>query len=217
MPYASLTTKHGLWQRADLRSGGLLDWAMHGIGIGACDDVDEGVWPTRALVSHDAAPRTIEGESGEEDDSMRDSDDDADAEAGQFANVPKPVSPPVCKYATTIMAPVQVDGAFNAPAFAAWPPARQTSGVRKLTHEDAVSIYLARLGPKTPRMAMRLAAEFGVTAKAVRDLWTLRTWAKSTEASRLLLAHNDYMPPGMQSLKSLIAEARVKRALHATP
>ena len=117
MPYVSLTTKHGLWQRADLRSGGLLDWAMHGIGMGAGDDVDErlAVWPTRDFVPHDAAPRTIDSESEEEKyDSMRDSDDDAEAEAGQFANVPKPVSPPLCKYATASMPPVQVDGAFNA-------------------------------------------------------------------------------------------------------
>ena len=103
------------------------------------------------------------------DDSMRDFNDDADA--SHFEIVPQPVSPPV-----------------NAP------PARHS--VRKLTHEDAVAIYLARLGPKTPRLATRLAAEFGVTAKAVRDLWTLRAWAKSTASSRLLLAHNDYMPPG---------------------
>ena len=206
MQYDSLTRKDGVWQRANLHSGGLLDWAMHEISI-ADDDMHErlAVWPTRALVPYDAAHRTIESE-GERDDhsSMRDSDDD-DEDAGQFEVVPQ-LPPPL---------PAQGHQAPNALVPAGLAPAHHS--VRKLTHENAVAIYLARLGSKTPKKASRLAAEFGITAKAVRDLWTLRTWGKSTAPFRLLLAHNDYIPPGMLSLASAIAAARVKRALHQAP
>ena len=84
-------------------------------------------------------------------------------------------------------------------------PARQ-----RLTHEEAVAIYLARLGPKSCKAAARMAAEFGITAKAVRDVWTGKTWAEQTRCVRTVQRANDYIPP---SASSAVAVARVQRAL----
>jgi len=84
-------------------------------------------------------------------------------------------------------------------------PARQ-----RLTHEEAVAIYLARLGPKSCKTAARMAAEFGVTAKAVRDVWTGKTWAEQTRCVWTVQSANDYIPP---SASSAVAVARVQRAL----
>jgi len=84
-------------------------------------------------------------------------------------------------------------------------PARQ-----RLTHEEAVAIYLARLGPKSCKTAARMAAEFGITAKAVRDVWTGKTWAEQTRCVRTVQRANDYIPP---SASSAVAVARVQRAL----
>ena len=84
-------------------------------------------------------------------------------------------------------------------------PARQ-----RLTHEEAVAIYLARLGPKSCKSAARLAAEFGITAKAVRDVWTGKTWADQTRSVWTLQSAKDYILP---SASSAVAAGRVKRAL----
>jgi len=53
----------------------------------------------------------------------------------------------------------------------------------RITKEVAVNIFLAKKTArrKQDRLAMRLAAEHGITAKAVRDIWSLRTWRRETE------------------------------------
>ena len=48
-----------------------------------------------------------------------------------------------------------------------------------ITPADAVRIYSAKLR-KTRHDASRLAAKFGVTAKAIRDIWRRRTWKRTT-------------------------------------
>ena len=48
-----------------------------------------------------------------------------------------------------------------------------------ITASDAVKIYKAKLR-KTRHDAARLAAKFGVTAKAIRDIWRRRTWKRTT-------------------------------------
>ena len=48
-----------------------------------------------------------------------------------------------------------------------------------ITAADAVRIYSAKLR-KTRHDAARLAAKFGITAKAIRDIWRRRTWKRTT-------------------------------------
>ena len=48
-----------------------------------------------------------------------------------------------------------------------------------LTENDAVEIYRAKQ-TKTRNDAARLGEKFGVTAKAVRDVWRRRTWTHAT-------------------------------------
>ena len=88
------------------------------------------------------------------------------------------------------------------------PKARPTR--QRLAHEEAVAIYLAKLGPKSSKTAARLAAEFGITAKAVRDVWRRQTWAEQTRCVWAVQIAKDYVPP---SPSSAVAAARVERAL----
>ena len=84
----------------------------------------------------------------------------------------------------------------------------------KLTHDEAVAIYLAKLGPKSSKTAARLSAEFGITTKAVRDVWTKKTWTDHTKCVWTMCLGKDYIPT---SPSSVAAAARVKRALQARP
>jgi hypothetical protein len=49
-----------------------------------------------------------------------------------------------------------------------------------ITAADAAKIYSAK-SRKTRHEAARLAAKFGITAKAIRDIWRRRTWKRTTE------------------------------------
>lgn len=136
--YKTLSIQQGFWQRADARSGGLQDWALHEI----CAQNDPG--------NIDKRPPAV-----------------------VIRKVPSPAR-------------------------------------LRLTHEEAVAIYLAKLGPKSSKTSARLAAEFGVSAKAVRDVWTGKTWANQTRCVWMMSARKDYIPP---SPSSAVAAARVNRAL----
>jgi hypothetical protein len=59
----------------------------------------------------------------------------------------------------------------------------QTDQRCAIKKEDAVSIFLAKRGKK-PRdgLAVRLAGIYGVTPKAVYDIWNMRTWRSVTKA-----------------------------------
>jgi len=52
-------------------------------------------------------------------------------------------------------------------------------GVARLTPSQAVHI-LQLWKTRTKRTAGLLAVEYGVTAKAIRDIWMLRSWAQNT-------------------------------------
>ena len=49
-----------------------------------------------------------------------------------------------------------------------------------LTSQDARTIYEVKRAGKTPHDAARLSVQYGITAKAVRDIWTHRTWKYAT-------------------------------------
>ena len=49
----------------------------------------------------------------------------------------------------------------------------------KLTKNNVVHIFQLRLA-KTPSTAGTLAEQYGVTAKAIRDIWKGRTWRRFT-------------------------------------
>ena len=62
-------------------------------------------------------------------------------------------------------------------------PAAELRGVCTITEEEAVIIFRANKAErvKRDRLASRLADEYGITAKAVRDIWSLRTWIRATK------------------------------------
>ena len=49
---------------------------------------------------------------------------------------------------------------------------------RKLTSDDAVRIFKIKLKQQKPSA---VASVFNVSEKAIRDIWSARTWAKATE------------------------------------
>ena len=49
----------------------------------------------------------------------------------------------------------------------------------KLNPDQAIYIFKQR-STKTIRTAVRLSAEYGITPKAVRDIWTRRSWVRET-------------------------------------
>jgi len=61
-------------------------------------------------------------------------------------------------------------------------PAALLRGVSIISGENAVTIFLSKTNQiKGDRLTMRLAEEFGISAKAVRDIWNLCTWAHATK------------------------------------
>jgi hypothetical protein len=60
---------------------------------------------------------------------------------------------------------------------------RRTTLSAKINASAAVAIFRARSGKRTlrDRIAADLAAEHGITPKAVRDVWNLRTWTAATQ------------------------------------
>jgi len=154
--YKSLTNHYGCWERTDVRSGGLQEWAM------------------LEICTEDFFTATVQ----------------------PFNRRPMAVIPSIGT--PRLAAVVQKAG-----------PIRQ-----RLTHEEAVAIYLAKLGPKSSKTAARMAAEFGITAKAVRDVWTGKTWADQTRCVWTVQSAKDYIPPSSSSAR---AAARVQRALSRLP
>jgi len=89
----------------------------------------------------------------------------------------------------------------------------------RLTHEEAVAIFLAKLGPKVGRTASLLAAEFRITPKAVRDIWTMKTWSEHTRRLMTMPTNETdcYLPFGTPSPTAVAAASRVHRALQPSP
>lgn len=69
-------------------------------------------------------------------------------------------------------------------------PRRQRRG--KITPEDAVTIYLAQ-DRRTPRTATVLAMQYGITSKAVRDIW-----CEHASSSKAAAAVATYQRAGMR-------------------
>lgn len=83
---------------------------------------------------------------------------------------------------------------------------------RKLSRESVISIFLTRLDGK--RTASLLAKEFEVTAKAIRDVWTQKSWASlTTPFLNLPWQAGNYLPPGETSPLAIAAAGRVSRAM----
>ena len=67
------------------------------------------------------------------------------------------------------------------------PPALQLGGriqresVSKISDEAAVCIFLAGRHASRDGLSARLAGEYGISTKAVRDIWNLRTWRHVTK------------------------------------
>ena len=53
----------------------------------------------------------------------------------------------------------------------------------RLSSRQAIHIFNQR-GIKTKHTAMLLAAEYGISSKAIRDIWTGRSWSKDTRPIR---------------------------------
>jgi hypothetical protein len=88
--------------------------------------------------------------------------------------------------------------------------------LRQLTSEEAIAIYLAKHSPKSLKASSRLAHEFNVSAKAIRDVWTCKTWVTETMPVWSMTTANDYVPPGVSSAAAAAAAMRVRRALRNT-
>lgn len=70
------------------------------------------------------------------------------------------------------------------------------SGVCTISEKGAVLIYLSKKVQASRRgdgLAMRLAEKFGITAKAVRDIWSLRSWAATTRPHWTPEDHDKFM------------------------
>jgi len=81
----------------------------------------------------------------------------------------------------------------------------------KLTSHHAVAIFLVKLRPKQGfKAAEKLAAEFGVTAKAIRDVWARKSWATQT-LPYWELTSLEAMP--LATFGSASSDARVASAL----
>jgi len=63
----------------------------------------------------------------------------------------------------------------------------------KLTEDDAVSIFMVKLERQT-KATHAVASLYGVSEKAVRDIWNGRTWARTT--SRILGVRRPAQPVG---------------------
>ena len=72
-------------------------------------------------------------------------------------------------------------------------------------HTQATMIFRAKANRvKRGSLSVELAAEFGITSKAVRDIWNLRTWTWTTLPYWTQADHDDFLP------KHLCEECKVE-------
>ena len=77
--------------------------------------------------------------------------------------------------AAQVPAPVPVPGSVPVPVVVTSAPAERV----KLTPDQAIHIF--KLGRTKSNMTARLlATEFGITSKAIRDIWTKKSWGPDT-------------------------------------
>jgi len=66
------------------------------------------------------------------------------------------------------------------------------SGAGRVRLTPALGIHIFNQGKtRTKRTAALLSAEFGVSAKAIRDIWTTRTWARVTHPHLPMILANE--------------------------
>ena len=71
--------------------------------------------------------------------------------------------------------------------------APQAMSSTSITSQDARMIYEVKRDGKTPHDAARLAMQYGITAKAVRDIWAHRTWKLATVSLWTLHEAKEYV------------------------
>ena len=62
-------------------------------------------------------------------------------------------------------------------------------------------IFRAMNRVKRDSLSAELAAEFGITSKAVRDIWNLRTWTWTTLPYWTQADHDDFLPASLRELQ----------------
>ena len=92
-------------------------------------------------------------------------------------------------------------------------PAAELRGICTITEEEAVIIFRANKAErvKRDRLASRLADEYGITAKAVRDIWSLRTWIRATKPHWTSDDHTrsaNKRAPGFTDFTELVADVK---------
>jgi hypothetical protein len=245
MEYKSLNAAGGSWRRAQVVSGGLLEWAMSEMEsvclssassassrprdkrpaaarpCGSRGSAPGGKRPTVSVcVSRSSSSSHTAPENAYNSGSM-DTDEYSDSDNGGHSSGEGWESAPSAQGSDT---PFRGSGSSSsgtgsggsslaapAPAEAAHPSKHRR--LRLLTRDEAVAIYLAKIGPKSLAAAARLANEFGVSAKAIRDVWTRKTWVAETMPVWSMTSANDFMPPGSSTESSAAAANRVRRAL----
>ena len=69
---------------------------------------------------------------------------------------------------------------------------KDSRGPCVITAEQARLIFLARQHHRARDLAARLAGQVGISSKAIRDIWTLRTWTQVTRAHWTPADHDRY-------------------------
>lgn len=75
----------------------------------------------------------------------------------------------------------------------AWLPALVPEERIRLTPDQAIHIFKLRT-TKTARTAALLSAKYGLTPKAIRDIWTRKSWAQDTRPFWTLLEESSARP-----------------------
>ena len=82
--------------------------------------------------------------------------------------------------------------------------------ISSITSQDARMIYEVKRNGKTPHDAARLAVQYGITAKTVRDIWTHRTWRHATVSLWTLHETKEYVKTKLCSSCSCAVDAGIR-------
>jgi hypothetical protein len=180
------------WEHVNMQTGGLLHWAWTGGNFSLAGDPMQSSPSPKAENKKDHDRRAAHGRvSVDSDDKDGASPGSEDASGGAGAEV----------------------GTSRGASEGGSPPNRAQT---RLTKDQAIAVYLAGLGPKSRTRASKIAAEFGVTSKTIRDVWTRKTWVTETMPLWNMTCSNNFLPPAcLSSSPSQQALAAAKRIRHA--
>ena len=178
------------WEHVNMQTGGLLHWAWTGGNFSLAGDQMQSSPSPKADNENDHDHRAAHGRVSV------DSDDKDGASPGSED------------------APGRAEvGTSGGASEGGSPPNRAQT---RLTKDQAIAVYLAGLGPKSRTRASKIAAEFGVTSKTIRDVWTRKTWVTETMPVWNMTCSNNFLPPAcLSSSPSQQALAAAKRIRHA--